>query len=115
MWCHARHQLTQSLGLMRRDTIAELEIDPVGKLHVVPSTESFEYIYREAMEVHWDPSRGSLYSPKPREWSYPQWFQQIRDAAREQGCELQLSPSTKWHNIDPSIKAEIMRVAGYEA
>ncbi len=97
---------------MRRDTIAAIEIDTDDKLHVVPSTQTFEYIYREAMEVHWDPAHRSLYSPKPREWSYSQWFQQILSAAREQGCELQLSPSTEWLNIDLALKAEIMQTAG---
>jgi hypothetical protein len=97
---------------MERDTIAELEIDTAGKLHVVPSTHAFPYIYREAMEVHWDPSRRSLYSPIPREWSYSRWFQQILAAAREQGCELQLAPSTKWHNIDLGVKAELSQVIG---
>jgi hypothetical protein len=97
---------------MERDTIAELEIDPAGKLHVVPSTRAFPYVYREGMEVHWDPARCSLYSPAPREWSYSRWLQQILDAAREQGCELQLATSTKWLNIDPGVKAELLQVVG---
>jgi hypothetical protein len=97
---------------MERDTIAELEIDTVGKLHVVPSTQAFPYIYREAMEVHWDAARRSLYSPTPREWPYSRWLQQILSAAREQGCELQLAPSTKWLNIDPGVKAELLQVVG---
>jgi hypothetical protein len=97
---------------MERDTIAELEIDTVGKLHVVPPTHAFPYIYREAMEVHWDTVRRSLYSPTPRAWSYSRWFQQIITAAREQGCELQLAASTKWLNIDPGLKSELLQVGG---
>ena len=97
---------------MERDTIAEVEIDTTGKLHVVPSTHAFPYIYREAMEVHWDSARHSLYSPTPREWSYSHWFQQILDAAREQGCELQLASSTKWLNIDEGVKSELLEVVG---
>jgi hypothetical protein len=97
---------------MERDTIAELEIDTVGKLHVVPSTHAFPYIYREAMEVHWDTVRRSLYSPTPREWSYSRWFQQILTAAKGQGCELRLASSTKWLNIDPGVKAEFLQVVG---
>ena len=73
---------------MDRDEIAEIVIDAAGQLHVVPASHAFPYIYREAMEVHWDPERHSLYSPPPREWSYSRWFQQILVAAREQGCEL---------------------------
>ncbi|MBA3493906.1 MAG: hypothetical protein H0T87_07295 [Gammaproteobacteria bacterium] len=97
---------------MERDTIAELEIDATGKLHVVPSTRAFPCIYREAMEVHWDAARHSLHSPTPREWSYSRWFQQILSAAREQGCELKLAASTQWLNIDPGVKAEFLQVAG---
>ena len=97
---------------MELDTIAELEIDTAGKLHVVPSTRSFPYIYREAMEVHWDPARRSLHSPTPRDWSYSRWLRQILDAARGQGCELQFAPSTNWVNIDAGVKAELLRVAG---
>jgi len=97
---------------MERDTIAELEIDAAGKLHVVPSTQAFPHIYREAMEVHWDTARRSLYSPAPREWTYSRWFQQILAAAQEQGCQLRLSSSTKWLNIDPGTTAQLVQAAG---
>jgi hypothetical protein len=96
--------------IMRQDTIAKIEIDADGKLHIVPATSSFPYIYREAMEVHWDAGRRSLYSPKPRDWSYCRWLQQIIAAAREQGVSLNLSPTTEWLNIDPAAKAELARV-----
>ncbi|MBK7012664.1 MAG: hypothetical protein IPH43_08335 [Xanthomonadales bacterium] len=90
---------------MERDTITQLEIDLEGRLHVVPSAHSFPYVYREAMEIHWDPGRSSLYSPKPREWSYSRWFQQILAAAVAQGCELQFADSTRWLN-----KAGVTRI-----
>ena len=96
---------------MERDTISELEIDAIGKLYVVPTDRGFPFIYREAMEVHWDPDRRALYAPAPREWSYARWFRQILDAAREQGCELRLASSTKWSNIDAGVKAELLQVA----
>lgn len=97
---------------MKRDTIAQVEIDGDGQLHVVPSAHSFPYIYREAMEVHWDSDRSSLYSPKPKEWSYSRWLQQILTAAAAQGCELQFGPDTKWLNIDPGTKAQLLQAAG---
>ncbi|NDK39742.1 hypothetical protein DT603_12905 [Pseudoxanthomonas gei] len=97
---------------MKRDMIAELEIDTRGNLHVVPATHAFPYIYREAMEVHWDPVRRSLCSPRPREWSYSRWLQQILAAALEQGCELRLAATTKWLNVDPGVKAELLQVIG---
>ena len=84
---------------MERDEIALVEIDDTGRLHVVPAHHTFPYIYREAMEVHWDTARGSLHSPKPRQWSYAQWFSHILAAAREQGCELYATGRTQWRNV----------------
>jgi len=68
---------------MGRDEIAEIEIDAAGQLHVVPASQAFPYIHREAMEVHWDPERNSLHSPPPRKWSYTRWFQQILAASKK--------------------------------
>ena len=88
---------------MRADTIAAVGIDDGGSLWVKPATATFPYIYREAMEVHWDAERLRLYGPKPREWSYVRWFKQIRDAAREQGVQLEVGPTTSWTGIDPEL------------
>lgn len=96
---------------MDRDEIAEIVIDAAGQLHVVPASRAFPYIYREAMEVHWDPERHSLYSPPPREWSYARWFQQILVAAREQGCELYPNAGTIWRSVAESTRAEFLQVA----
>ena len=100
---------------MERDDIAVVELDQAGQLHVIPSQRSFPYIYREAMEVHWDPQLGSLHSPVPREWSYQRWFQQILSAALAQGCELVVAPSTEWRNVAPGIKAEVLQLVGHGA
>lgn len=95
--------------------IVEIQIDTAGQLHVFPSSRTFPYVYREAMEIHWDTELGSLHSPVPRGWSYGRWFQQILAAARAQGCELSLTGDTRWLNIDPQTKAELLHVAGSEA
>ena len=100
---------------MDRDDIAAVEIDQAGQLHVVPSQRSFPYIYREAMDVQWDGQRHSLHSPTPREWAYQRWFQQILSAARAQGCELVVVPRTKWINVDPGIRAELLQLGGHGA
>lgn len=97
---------------MRIEQIAEIAIDDAGRLCVTPSSASFRYIWREAMEVHWEPQGGFLYSPKPREWTYSDWFRQIAAAAREQGYPLQLSDSTVWRNIPASLKEEIQALPG---
>lgn len=89
---------------MRTDTIEAVGIDDDGSLWVKPGVATFPLIYREAMEVHWDAERLCLYSPKPREWSYCAWFNQIKDAAREQGVELRLGQATTWSGIDPELQ-----------
>ena len=100
---------------MDRDAIDVIEIDDAGQLHVVPTSRSFPFIYREAMEVQWDTSRSSLHSPAPRDWSYARWFQQILAAAREQDCELYPVANTRWVNVGPGVKAELLQVIANEA
>jgi hypothetical protein len=92
---------------MQRDCIAEVGIDGERRLFVRPGKAKFPHIYREAMDVHWDASRGVLHSPAPRDWSYIRWFQQIIAAAAEQSYDLRLAHSTLWSNVSSDIRAEI--------
>lgn len=98
---------------MKQDAILEVGIDGMGRFYLVPATQKFPYIYREAMEVNWDEKTSRLYTPPPprallatSSW----WFSQIVKAAKEQLCLLQLNNETKWHNIPDDVKAEIMSV-----
>ena len=92
---------------MQPDFIESLGISEDGSLWLKPAKAKFPFIYLEAMEVHWDEQRSRLYSPEPREWSYPDWAKQILAAARGQGVELVLGPSTDWTNIDPKLRTLI--------
>jgi hypothetical protein len=93
---------------MTSDNIAEIRVDATERLCVVPQSKSFPYIYRAAMEVQWDDKARHLYSPKPREWSYAQWFRQIIAAVKQEyGCTLVITASTRWQNIDDSLKTMI--------
>ncbi len=96
---------------MTHDQIAEVRIDEQGRLCVVPASSFFPYIYREAMEVHWDDSGRFFYSPKPREWSYARWFQQILSAAKEQSSVFSLTSTTAWSGVPDSVRAEIEAIA----
>lgn len=89
---------------MKTDAIEAIGIDHRGSLWLRPSTSTFPYIYREAMEVQWDAARSSLYSPTPRDWSYVEWFARIRAAAREHGVDLVLVAATRWHGVDPDLQ-----------
>lgn len=94
---------------MDRDAIAEIGIDAQGRLYVSPLTKTFPYIYREAMEVYWDATGRYLHAPPPprAQRGVIWWFRQILAAAKEQGCELQIEPETKWKNISHELKEEI--------
>lgn len=92
---------------MDRDEIAEIEISDDGKLILKPSLKKFPYIYREAMGVHWNAEESSICSPVPNEWGYYEWIIQIISAAMEQGCELIITPHTKWTNIDDELQERL--------
>lgn len=92
---------------MTTDEIVEVSIDGGGRLLVRPQG-TFPFIYRAAMEVGWDPDSCMLFSPKPREWSYLRWFQQIAAAvADEYRVRLVITPQTRWTNVPDALRAEI--------
>ena len=98
----------------KNDWIIRVEIDSEGRLRVKPSEQTFPHIWRAAMEVNWDPDSGTLFGPRPREWTYPMWFQQIVAAAwDEYGVRLFLSASTTWLNVPAGIQAEIARLPSW--
>ena len=93
---------------MRTDKIIEMEIDDSGRLLIKPDTEKFTMIYRSASEVHWDNNKDCLYSPKPREWSYLDWYKHIVTLIETDcNCRLLISESTKWINITEDLKTKI--------
>jgi hypothetical protein len=93
---------------MKTDFIREIKIDDTGRLCITPEKEDFSFIYRSAMEVHWDAKEKFLYSPKPREWSYFDWYLQIIAAAKDEyGCALSVNKSTMWQNVPDFLKQQI--------
>lgn len=88
--------------------IKQVEIDQQGRLCVTPASNEFEMVYREAMEVYWDRDRRFLFSPMPREMTYPQWFRQILLAVEYQyGVRLKVTNRTQWVGISESLRAEM--------
>lgn len=97
---------------MAQENIAEVGIDEVGRLYVRPTSTSFDYIYRAAMEVKWDAANRRLSSPKPREWTYLDWFKQIvAAAADEYGTALRVTPDTGWTDVPAELQDEIEGLA----
>jgi len=95
---------------MKEDFITIIEIDSSDRLHIKPEIEKFTMIYRTATEVHWDSKRLTLYSPKPRDWSYLDWYLHIIKIAKtECSINLILTDKTEWINISEDLKNEITK------
>ncbi|MGJ1431134.1 hypothetical protein ACR79M_06120 [Sphingobacterium spiritivorum] len=94
---------------MTIERILEIGIDDKKRLFITPDKERFISIYRTASEVHWDNKGLFLYSPKPREWTYLDWFRQITSVAEtECNCKLVLTDQTLWTNIPEELKQEMI-------
>ena len=90
--------------------VAEISIHEDGRLLIRPTeaNDGYQYVYRAAAEVSWDPALASFVCPTPREWSYLRWFQHAREAIRsELGCDLQVTGRTSWRNVGDALRAEI--------
>ena len=97
-------------------TICQVAVDEAGRLLVQPALPpgtDFMHVYRAAMGVYWEPETRSLLAPRPREWTYFDWFRQILAAvADEYGQRLMLRPETKWMNVPPHLRTRIETWAG---
>ena len=94
---------------MRQDKIQEIGIDSEERLYIKPTIEKFTMIYRSTAEIHWDTTGLFLYSPKPREWSYLDWYKHIVSLIQTDcDCQLVLVEETKWINIDKNLKEQII-------
>jgi hypothetical protein len=95
---------------MRKIEVADISIDEDGRLRIRPrqAEDIFQYVYRAAAEIQWDGDQACFATPKPREWSYLQWFQHARIAIRsELGRDFELDARTTWANIPDVLRAEI--------
>lgn len=82
---------------MRTDNIIEIGIDNSERLYIKPKEEKFTLIYRTATEVHWDNKDYYLYSPKPKDWNYFDWYNHIMKVVEtECNCKLNLTEETVW-------------------
>lgn len=69
----------------------------------------WQYVYREAAGVYWEPDLGCFVSTPPREWTPQKWYQQIVSVVRSGlGLEMFVSPEAKYESrgekFDESIK-----------
>ena len=95
---------------MRTLEVAEISIDENGRLLIRPrvADDSFQYVYRAAAEVRWDPAQACFTCPPPREWSYVRWFEHARGAVQaELGWHLEVTRRTRWTNVADDLRDEI--------
>ena len=98
---------------MKTDAIVEIGIDATGQLFVRPATQKFLHIWRDAAEVHWDEKGGFLFSPKPRDWSYFDWYRHIIEVAKNGdggGCILEVNGATVRTHIPPALQQQILNL-----
>jgi hypothetical protein len=80
------------------------------ELHFFTAKVTFSMMYRTATEVHWNPEKHSLYSPKPRDWTYKMWFEHILNVTeKECNCKLDITENTNWVNVPAELKEEIRK------
>ncbi len=94
--------------MAEQDEIIEIGIDEKARLYLKPLSKTFPFIYREAMEVHWDEGGNFLYGPKPRGWTYVEWYNQIIKAAKMQSCILVITGETQWVDIPDELQSAII-------
>ncbi|MBU2974593.1 hypothetical protein [Zobellia sp. B3R18] len=95
---------------MDRDKILLIEIDDKGKLNIKPCSTTYPMIYRSATEVHWDKNKKTLYSPKPTDWNYLEWYLHIIGVVKSEcSIMLELTDKTEWVNIGDELRAEITK------
>ncbi|MEP7322762.1 MAG: hypothetical protein ABI761_12625 [Saprospiraceae bacterium] len=100
---------TDPFYILKKDDIIEIGIDHLDRLFIIPAHQHFEYIYRSAAEVGWDDKGNFLFSPKPREWSYFDWYKHIVTIVKtEYGCTLLIKPQTLFSNISDELKEQIL-------
>ena len=93
---------------MTKDNISEIGIDKLERIYIKPEMKRFTLIYRTATAVHWDNGGFFLYSPKPKEWSYFDWYKHILGVVKtECNCKLILTDKTNWSNIPIELRGKI--------
>lgn len=106
---HINHYKNLFDQYIDKDNIIEVGIDEKERLFIKPEKASFPLIYRTATEVHWDDKGKFLYSPKPNEWTYLDWYKQIIGVVEtECNYKLKLTDMTRWANISEDLKKQII-------
>ena len=96
---------------MKSIEVMEIKISEAGELLVKPAVNPDKicrFVYRAAMEVDWDEESQSFICPKPREWTYFDWYKQVVAATvSELGILLKVTSGTVWTNVPREFQEQI--------
>ncbi len=68
----------------------------------------YQYVYREAAGVYWDPTLKGFKSTELKEWTPSQWFVHMVEIVRQAvGVRLAMLDSVHWRGISEQEKAAI--------
>lgn len=98
--------------------LLKVEVLPSGELALYPSEAdgSYQYIYREAAGVYWDPAHQRFHAPltgyDAKNWSLADWYQHIvATVVSGLGIYLTVTDSTLWQNLSDEGKRQIIHIA----
>ncbi len=87
-------------------------LDVESGLMVRPVSKDFEFIYRDASGIRWNPQHKALIAYEPLRWDSKDLFEQILFAVRnEYGITLFTSASTTYTNISEDLKSTLIKVS----
>ncbi|WP_223578576.1 hypothetical protein [Kangiella taiwanensis] len=87
--------------MMRPEPISKVEINTQGELCVYLESggkSMYQHIYRQGRQVCWDQRLKAFQAPRPRKWSYSDWFSHIISVTNDVGIQLEVTPRTQWLN-----------------
>lgn len=96
---------------MKTEVIKEIRVLDSGKLLLELESggdNSYQYVYREAAGVYWEPNLKGFISTEPKDWDYPTWFSHIVEIVNQIGIDIKLSDQTKWSGLDKSEQERII-------
>ena len=103
--------MLDSMGVAKVIVVDEVKMDAAVGIVVRPRIapgEGYEFIYRMASGVRWNPERRAFVVFEPKEMSAAWWFRQIVTAVQsEYGHRLELRQETRWTDIPQEVRLEM--------
>ncbi|HYD78557.1 MAG TPA: hypothetical protein VEC06_02015 [Paucimonas sp.] len=100
---------------MNTEVISTVELLEDGELLLQLESggkPSYQYVYRAATGVYWDPDRKTFKFSTQKDGKYAQWFEHIVKVVRdEMNVDLQLGENTTWKHFPNEDRDAIQRAA----